>query len=105
MKMAETMAHLARHDFLTDLPNRVLVNERLARAIAVAGRNGRKAAVLFLDLDRFKLVNDSLGHAMGDKLLVSVKTRASPSPHGDRLIAWRPVEPKNRGPSKNKVYM
>ena len=74
-EIAETMAHLAHHDFLTDLPNRVLVDERLARAIALAGRNGRKAAVLFLDLDRFKLVNDSLGHAMGDKLLVSVTKR------------------------------
>jgi len=73
--MAETMAHLAHHDFLTDLPNRLLVNERLARAIALADRNGRKAAVLFLDLDRFKLVNDSLGHATGDKLLVSVAKR------------------------------
>jgi diguanylate cyclase (GGDEF)-like protein/PAS domain S-box-containing protein len=74
-EMAEAMAHLAHHDFLTDLPNRALVNERLTRAIALAGRNGRKAAVLFLDLDHFKLVNDSLGHATGDKLLVSVTKR------------------------------
>ena len=74
-EMAEAMAHLAHHDFLTDLPNRVLVNERITQAIALAGRNGRKAAVLFLDLDHFKLVNDSLGHATGDKLLVSVTKR------------------------------
>jgi diguanylate cyclase (GGDEF)-like protein/PAS domain S-box-containing protein len=74
-EMAEKMAHLAHHDALTDLPNRVLVNERLVQAIALARRHGRKAAVLFLDVDRFKHVNDSLGHAMGDKLLLSVAAR------------------------------
>jgi diguanylate cyclase (GGDEF)-like protein/PAS domain S-box-containing protein len=73
--MTEKMAHLAQHDALTDLPNRVLLNERIAQAIALARRHGRKAAVLFLDVDRFKHVNDSLGHAMGDKLLLSVATR------------------------------
>jgi len=73
--MAEKMAHLAQHDALTDLPNRVLLNERLIQAIALAHRHGRKAAVLFLDVDRFKHVNDSLGHAMGDKLLLSVAGR------------------------------
>jgi len=74
-EMAEKMAHLAHHDALTDLPNRVLLNERLVQAIALAHRHGRKAAVLFLDVDRFKHVNDSLGHAMGDKLLLSVAGR------------------------------
>jgi diguanylate cyclase (GGDEF)-like protein/PAS domain S-box-containing protein len=74
-ELAEKMAHLAHHDALTDLPNRVLVNERLTQAIALARRYGRKAAVLFLDVDRFKHVNDSLGHAMGDKLLLSVAGR------------------------------
>src|SRR3990172_5656428 len=73
--LAEKMAHLAHHDFLTDLPNRVLLNERLTQAIALARRHGRKVAVLFLDVDRFKHVNDSLGHAMGDKLLLSVARR------------------------------
>jgi len=73
--MTEKMAHLAQHDALTDLPNRVLLNERIAQAIALARRNGRKAAVLFLDVDHFKQVNDSLGHAMGDKLLLSVAAR------------------------------
>ena len=74
-EMSEKMAHLAHHDALTDLPNRVLVNERFIQAIALARRRGRKAAVLFLDVDRFKHVNDSLGHAMGDKLLLSVAAR------------------------------
>jgi diguanylate cyclase (GGDEF)-like protein/PAS domain S-box-containing protein len=74
-ELAGKMAHLAHHDALTDLPNRVLVNERLIQAIALARRHGRKAAVLFLDVDRFKHVNDSLGHAMGDKLLLSVARR------------------------------
>jgi diguanylate cyclase (GGDEF)-like protein/PAS domain S-box-containing protein len=73
--MTEKMTHLAQHDALTDLPNRVLVNERLVQAIALARRHGRKAAVLYLDVDRFKHVNDSLGHAMGDKLLLSIATR------------------------------
>jgi diguanylate cyclase (GGDEF)-like protein/PAS domain S-box-containing protein len=74
-ELAEKMAHLAHHDFLTDLPNRALLNERLTQAIALARRRGRKAAVLFLDVDRLKQVNDSLGHAMGDKLLLSVAER------------------------------
>jgi diguanylate cyclase (GGDEF)-like protein/PAS domain S-box-containing protein len=74
-EMAEKMAHLAQHDALTDLPNRVLLNERFVQAIALAGRHRRKAAILFLDVDRFKNINDSLGHGMGDKLLLSVATR------------------------------
>jgi diguanylate cyclase (GGDEF)-like protein/PAS domain S-box-containing protein len=67
--------HLARHDFLTDLPNRLLLNDRLAQAIALADRHGHRLAVLFLDLDGFKHVNDSLGHVIGDALLKSVAGR------------------------------
>jgi len=74
-EVMEKMAHLAHYDSLTDLPNRPLLNERLAQAIALARRQRRRAAVLFLDMDRFKHVNDSLGHAMGDKLLLSVAGR------------------------------
>jgi len=69
------MSHLAQHDFLTDLPNRLLLNDRLTQAIALARRDGNQLAVLFLDLDRFKHINDSLGHAIGDQLLQSVAER------------------------------
>jgi diguanylate cyclase (GGDEF)-like protein len=69
------MAHLAHHDFLTDLPNRMQLYDRIAQAIASAKRHHEKLAVLFLDLDRFKSVNDNLGHAIGDKLLQSVAQR------------------------------
>ncbi len=75
--MSMKMAHLAQHDFLTNLPNRVLLNDRIAQAIASADRNGTQVALLFLDLDNFKHINDSLGHATGDKLLQSVSNRLS----------------------------
>ncbi|MGB6487745.1 MAG: EAL domain-containing protein [Steroidobacteraceae bacterium] len=69
------MAHLAQHDSLTDLPNRVLLNDRLTQALALAHRKEQRLALLFLDLDRFKSINDSLGHAIGDRLLQSVTER------------------------------
>jgi diguanylate cyclase (GGDEF)-like protein/PAS domain S-box-containing protein len=69
------MSHLAQHDGLTDLPNRVLFNDRLTQAIALAERQGRQLAVMFVDLDHFKKINDSLGHDVGDKLLQSVAVR------------------------------
>jgi diguanylate cyclase (GGDEF)-like protein/PAS domain S-box-containing protein len=67
--------YLAQHDFLTDLPNRMLLNDRLTQATALARRRGSHLAVLFIDLDRFKHVNDSLGHVIGDALLQSVARR------------------------------
>ena len=74
-QMSVQMAHLAQHDFLTDLPNRLLLRDRLQQAIASARRHGGQVAVLFLDLDRFKEVNDSLGHSVGDRLLQEVAAR------------------------------
>jgi diguanylate cyclase (GGDEF)-like protein/PAS domain S-box-containing protein len=69
------LEHLAHHDSLTNLPNRLLFEDRLEHAIAQAKRQKRQLAVLFLDLDRFKNINDSLGHAMGDELLKEVAAR------------------------------
>ena len=73
--MAREMAHSAEHDFLTGLPNRMLLNDRISQAIALAPRHENQVAVLFLDLDGFKHVNDSLGHPVGDLLLQSVAER------------------------------
>ena len=69
------MSRLAQHDSLTDLPNRMLFNDRLAQAISLAVRQGKQLAVMFVDLDQFKKINDSMGHAVGDKLLQSVAAR------------------------------
>lgn len=73
--MSLRMSYLAQHDFLTQLPNRMLLNDRLTQAITLAQRHGQSLAVLFLDVDHFKHVNDSLGHAIGDQLLQSVARR------------------------------
>jgi diguanylate cyclase (GGDEF)-like protein/PAS domain S-box-containing protein len=73
--MAAQMTHSAQHDFLTGLPNRMLLNDRVTQAIVLAPRHSKKVAVLFLDLDGFKHINDSLGHPTGDKLLQSIAKR------------------------------
>jgi diguanylate cyclase (GGDEF)-like protein/PAS domain S-box-containing protein len=84
-KMAgQAMAHQATHDALTGLPNRVLLEDRLQQAIARSQRDGTTVAVLFIDVDRLKVINDTRGHAVGDQLLVAV---------GERLrAATRPTD-------------
>jgi diguanylate cyclase len=74
-KSKAEMTHYANHDFLTNLPNRMQLSDRITQAIALAKRHQQKLAVLFLDLDRFKAVNDTFGHAIGDQLLQSVAHR------------------------------
>jgi diguanylate cyclase (GGDEF)-like protein/PAS domain S-box-containing protein len=79
LEASRQMSHLAQHDVLTGLPNRLLLNDRLTGAIAAGHRHGKPLAVLFLDIDGFKEINDSLGHAAGDQLLRLVATRLSGS--------------------------
>jgi diguanylate cyclase (GGDEF)-like protein/PAS domain S-box-containing protein len=73
--MTLKMTHLAQHDLLTDLPNRLLLNDRINQAISFSRRQRKRLAVLFLDLNGFKQINDTLGHAIGDKLLQLVAQR------------------------------
>lgn len=73
--MAEKMAYLAQHDFLTGLANRALLTERLSQAIGLAKRRQKQVALLFVDLDDFKRINDSMGHTVGDQLLKLVADR------------------------------
>lgn len=79
LETSRQMSHLAQHDVLTGLPNRMLLNDRLTQAIALAHRHGKPLAVLFLDVDGFKGVNDSLGHAAGDRVLQSIAERLTGS--------------------------
>ncbi|HPA39779.1 MAG TPA: diguanylate cyclase, partial [Phenylobacterium sp.] len=71
----ERLAYMANHDVLTDLPNRVLFFERVDQALTLARRNGSRLALLFIDLDKFKPINDTWGHAVGDQLLRAVAQR------------------------------
>ncbi len=89
-KLAEAkIRHQALHDLLTNLPNRVLFNERLSQTLAQAQKSGNKLAVCFLDLDRFKTINDTLSHAVGDKLLQNVAQRLTQCLRdGDTLARW-----------------
>ncbi|MDB6008637.1 MAG: hypothetical protein JWL65_887 [Gammaproteobacteria bacterium] len=73
--MSLRMSYLAQHDFLTELPNRMLLNDRLTQAMASAHRHHTALAALFVDVDRFKHINDTRGHAIGDRLLKSIAQR------------------------------
>jgi diguanylate cyclase (GGDEF)-like protein/PAS domain S-box-containing protein len=73
--LAYQLAHRAQHDWLTGLPNRLLFEDRLSQGLAVAGRNGQMLALFCIDLDRFKHINDTLGHYAGDSLLVAFSRR------------------------------
>jgi diguanylate cyclase (GGDEF)-like protein/PAS domain S-box-containing protein len=84
--LEKELTNSAQHDFLTGLPNRVLLNDRLGQAISLAHRQSCHAAVLFLDLDGFKHINDSLGHLIGDKVLQSVAKRLLDSVRGPDTV-------------------
>ncbi|MBD2771607.1 EAL domain-containing protein [Iningainema sp. BLCCT55] len=85
----ERIRYQALHDVLTGLPNRLLFNELLSNALPNAVRNDESLAVIFLDLDRFKLINDTLGHTLGDQLLQSVAQRLRESLRaGDTVARW-----------------
>jgi diguanylate cyclase (GGDEF)-like protein/PAS domain S-box-containing protein len=85
--MSVQMTYAAQHDVVTNLPNRVLLKDRISQAIALARRQSRSIAILFLDLDRFKNINDSLGHAAGDKVLQSVSKRLLAGVRGSDTVS------------------
>ncbi|MDN7227266.1 EAL domain-containing protein [Planococcus sp. N064] len=87
MKLEEEIKYLAYYDSLTDLPNRVLLNDRLKQMLAKSKARGKKLAVLYLDLDRFKLINDSLGHSYGDILLRESAERLRESIPEDAIVS------------------
>jgi PAS domain S-box-containing protein len=73
--MAEKMSYLAEHDFLTDIPNRLLLTDRITQALSLAKRKKNRIAILYLDLDYFKKINDTLGHDVGDQLLMMLSKK------------------------------
>ena len=86
-QVEEKIRHMAHHDALTQLPNRVLLHDRIGQAIAQARRNNEALALLFIDLDRFKTVNDSLGHQVGDRLLQAVAGRLTACTRASDTVA------------------
>jgi len=89
LAMSRRMTLLAQHDVLTGLPNRLLLNDRVARAIETARRRRSSLAVLFMDIDRFKRVNDTMGHAAGDQVLQSVARRLEASVRRSDTVSRR----------------
>jgi diguanylate cyclase (GGDEF)-like protein/PAS domain S-box-containing protein len=87
VEIQNKMHHMATHDVLTDLPNRAMLEDRLKHACSHALRNNRKVALLFFDLDRFKEINDSLGHAIGDIFLRNIANKLSNSIRSDDTLA------------------
>ena len=83
----QRLSEMATHDFLTGLPNRVLLNDRFTLALAQAHRNKNRLAIIAIDLDRFKSVNDTLGHQAGDELLVAVATRLKENVRSSDTVA------------------
>jgi diguanylate cyclase (GGDEF)-like protein/PAS domain S-box-containing protein len=114
--LSAQMAHSAQHDVVTRLPNRLLLNDRITQAIVLARRNHKSVAVIFLDLDHFKNINDSLGHATGDKLLQSVSRRLLGSVRnsdtvsrqgGDEFVILlsETTNPEDAATSANKILL
>jgi len=105
-KAEARVAYMAHHDGLTDLPNREFYQDRLRQALAQGGSGNKRVAVLCVDLDLFKNVNDSFGHPMGDRLLRLVADRMRSQVRGNHLAArlggdnlrssWRPISPRTR---------
>ncbi|HEX2828672.1 MAG TPA: EAL domain-containing protein [Burkholderiales bacterium] len=85
-RLEHALQHTATHDKLTDLPNRSLIHDRLRHALEQATRRERAVGVMFIDLDRFKIVNDTLGHAMGDRLLQTVAERLKACVRGEDTV-------------------
>jgi len=86
-QIEDRMRHMAHHDALTDLPNRTLLHDRLSQSVALAERHGHRVAVLFVDLDRFKTINDNLGHATGDRLVIDVASRLRAAVRAEDTVA------------------